>query len=53
MRCSCGTLNTLLESDEGDWLECEGGCGVEWKVQVEIDRKGLPEGESLEFREAE
>jgi Restriction endonuclease len=52
MRCSCGTLNTLLESDEGDWLECEGGCRVEWKVQVEIDRKGLPEGEGLEFRKA-
>jgi Restriction endonuclease len=42
MECSCGTLNHAVEMQEGEWLECEGGCGVEWKVEVEVDRKGMP-----------
>jgi hypothetical protein len=52
MRCACGALNTLLEAEEGEWQECAGGCGVEWNAQEEIDRKGVPEGDHLEFRKA-
>ena len=50
MRCGCGTLNTMYEAEEGEWHECEGGCGVEWMAVEEIGRKGLPEGERIEFR---
>lgn len=50
MRCKCGALNTLVETEEGEWQECSGGCGVEWKAQEEIDRKGVPEGDRVEFR---
>jgi hypothetical protein len=50
MRCGCGTLNTMYEAEEGEWQECEGGCGIEWMAVEEIDRKGMPEGERIEFR---
>lgn len=50
MRCGCGTLNTLYEAEEGEWQQCEGGCGVEWMAVEEIDRKGVPEGDSIAFR---
>jgi hypothetical protein len=54
MECSCGTINYAVEAEEGQWLECEGGCGVEWKVEVEVDRKGMPltidPHEQIEFR---
>lgn len=50
MRCKCGTLNVQFEAEEGEWQECAGGCGVEWLAKEEIDRKGIPEGERLEFR---
>lgn len=53
MRCGCGTLNTLVEAEEGEWQECVGGCGVEWKAQEEVDRKGVPEGDLVEFRTGE
>lgn len=53
MRCGCGTLNTLVEAEEGEWQECAGGCGVEWKAQEEDDRKGIPEGDLVEFRTGE
>jgi hypothetical protein len=52
MRCACGALNTLLEAEEGEWQECVGGCGVEWNALEEIDRKGIPEGDRVEFRRA-
>ena len=42
MECSCGTVNHAVEFEEGQWLDCEGGCGVQWKVEVEVDRKGIP-----------
>jgi hypothetical protein len=50
MRCRCGILNTLYEAEEGEWQECEGGCGVEWLAVEEIDRKGVPEGDRVAFR---
>jgi hypothetical protein len=50
MRCACGTLNTLYEAEEGEWQECEGGCGVEWTAVEEVDRKGTPEGDRIAFR---
>jgi hypothetical protein len=53
MRCACGALNTLLEAEEGEWQECASGCGVEWNAQEEIDRKGVPEGNRVEFRKAD
>jgi restriction endonuclease len=52
MRCVCGGLNSLYENEEGAWVECSAGCGVEWKVEVELDRKGMEEGETVEFRRA-
>jgi hypothetical protein len=52
MRCGCGTLNTLYEAEEGEWQECEGGCGVEWMAAEEVDRKGVPEGDLVAFRAA-
>ena len=50
MRCQCGTLNTLMEPEEGEWQECEGGCGVEWKAEEQRDHKGTPEGDLVEVR---
>jgi hypothetical protein len=42
IECSCGTVNYAVEAEEGEWMECQGGCGVEWKVEIEVDRKGMP-----------
>ncbi len=53
MRCGCGTLNTLHEAEEGEWQECEGGCGVEWLAAEEVDRKGVPEGDQVALRAAD
>ncbi len=54
MECNCGTVNHVVEFQHGEWLECEGGCGVEWKAEVEVDRKGVPvtinPHEQVEFR---
>jgi hypothetical protein len=54
MKCSCGTVNRAVEAEERQWLECEGGCGVEWRAEVEYDRKGIPltedPHEQVEFR---
>ena len=50
MRCKCGNLNTLMEAEEGEWRECEGGCGIEWRGEEQLDRKGTPEGDLIEFR---
>jgi hypothetical protein len=54
MECSCGTVNHAIEFQHGEWLECEGDCGVEWKAEVEVDRKGVPvtsdPHEQVEFR---
>jgi len=54
MECSCGTINAQTDFVHGEWQECEGGCGVEWKVEIEVDRKGMPVSvdprDSVEFR---
>ena len=50
MRCTCDTLNTLHEAEEGTWQECEGGCGVEWTAEEMTDHKGVLEGDHVEFR---
>jgi hypothetical protein len=42
MECGCGTVNHAIEFEHGEWLQCEGGCGVDWKAEVEVDRKGMP-----------
>lgn len=42
MECGCGTVNYAVEAEEGQWMECEAGCGVEWKMKVDVDRKGVP-----------
>jgi hypothetical protein len=42
MECKYGTVNHSVEGEEGQWLECESACGVEWKTEIEIDRKGIP-----------
>jgi hypothetical protein len=53
MRCRCGTLNTLMEAEEGEWRECEGGCGVELRAEEQVDHKGTPVGETIEARHGE
>jgi hypothetical protein len=54
MECSCGMINAQTDFVHGVWQECEGGCGVEWKVEFEVDREGMPVSldprDSVEFR---
>jgi len=42
IECSCGTINAVSEFQHDEWQECEAGCGVDWKVEIELDRKGMP-----------
>jgi hypothetical protein len=48
VECACGVITPVYS--EGDWTECEGGCGTEFKVVEETDRKGVPLGDDWEFR---
>ncbi len=54
VRCACGTTNAFLDEQHGQWLGCEGGCGREWRVDIALDRKGIPTSDDLreviEFR---
>jgi hypothetical protein len=50
MRCACGALNTLLEHEEGEWQECSGGCGLEWRAVETVDRDGIPGSDEVAFR---
>jgi hypothetical protein len=42
VRLVCGTMNAADETQHGEWVECECGCGTEWRVDVEVDRDGIP-----------
>ncbi len=48
--CQCRTPNGVYEHQHGEWVECEGGCGVEALYRAELDRKGMVVGESWAFR---
>lgn len=54
VRCACGTTNAAYDAEEGEWIECEGGCSTEWRFGVELDRDALPltedPQEQVEFR---
>jgi hypothetical protein len=48
---SCGSVMGVHEAEEGTWLECDGGCGMEFRVApVEYDRKGIPVVSSAQAR---
>lgn len=42
MQCACGTVNGVSDYEHEQWQECSGGCGTEWLVSIELDRKGVP-----------
>jgi hypothetical protein len=42
VRLVCGTINAAHETQHGEWVECECGCGTEWRVEPEVDRDGIP-----------
>jgi hypothetical protein len=42
VRLVCGTVNAAHETDHGAWIECECACGIEWRVDIDIDHDGLP-----------
>jgi Restriction endonuclease len=54
VECQCGAVRGVYEAEEGEWLECYGGCGMEFRVVNEYDRKGIPlttnPHEMVEFR---
>ena len=43
--CQCGTPNGVYEHQHDEWVECEGGCGVEARYRAELDRKGAVGGD--------
>lgn len=53
---ACGAISGAYDEQAGEWLECEGGCGTEWRIHLELDGDALPvaEGphEQVEFRHA-
>jgi hypothetical protein len=42
VRCTCGTMTAAHEAEHGEWLHCEAGCGMQWRVEIEVDRDGIP-----------
>ncbi len=42
VRLTCGTVNAAHQTEHGEWVECQCGCGTEWRVDVEVDRDGIP-----------
>lgn len=54
VRCACGFTNAADDEQAGTWLQCEGGCGVEWRFDAELDSDALPitedPREQVEFR---
>lgn len=54
VRCACGATSSAYDEEAGEWLECESGCGTEWRSDVELDRDALPLAEDpreqVEFR---
>jgi len=42
LRCpSCDTLNTITEWRTNEWIECEGGCGVEYVLRDAVVKDDL------------
>ncbi len=39
--CHCGAVNSTVDTQLGSWKECDGGCGLEWRVDAEVDHEGL------------
>lgn len=56
VRCACGATGGAHDEQAREWLECEGGCGTEWRFDVELDSDALPltedPREQIEFRRA-
>lgn len=43
VECACGTVAAVYEAEEGSWRECDGGCGMEFRVApIEYDRDAIP-----------
>ncbi len=42
VRLACGTVNASHETERGEWVECDCGCGTEWRVDIEVDRDCIP-----------
>jgi len=42
LRCpTCSTLNTITEWRTNEWIECEGGCGVEYSLRDAVVKDDL------------
>jgi hypothetical protein len=42
LECACGAISSVPDFVHGEWRECEGGCGLEWCVEVEYDGQRVP-----------
>lgn len=38
---NCDTTNTVYESRTGEWIECDGGCGLEYYLRAEMTKDDL------------